>query len=119
MDLKEAIRAHEEWRQKFRCALIKRETLDAATIGMDNCCDLGRWLYGDAKTQLGKLASYGDTVAKHKVFHREAGRVANAISGNQHVEAEKLLADGSAFSEASNAVVMAIIQLEFAKMNNP
>ncbi len=119
MDLKQAIKAHEEWRQNFRCALIKQERLDAITIGMDNCCDLGRWLYGDAKTQLGKLSSYRDTVAKHKSFHLEAGKVASAISSSQYVEAEKLLSEDSAFSVASNAVVMAIIQLEFAKMHNP
>lgn len=49
MDLTQAVAKHAEWKTKFHGAIIKKEQMDAPTIGKDNCCELGKWLHGEAK----------------------------------------------------------------------
>ena len=53
MNFDEAINKHAAWRMKFRTAMKMKESLDAATIGKDNCCELGKWLYGPGKAEFG------------------------------------------------------------------
>jgi Chemoreceptor zinc-binding domain len=86
--------------------------MDAATISTDNCCDLGKWLYGDAKSQYGHLASYRDCVAKHKTFHIEAGKIAAAINAKRYAEAEAMIAPSSPYFAVSNLTGIAIMHLE-------
>lgn len=112
MNLDEAVEKHTAWKTKFRSAIAKIEVLDAATIAKDNCCDLGKWLYGDGKAQFGKLASHADCVAKHKTFHVEAGKVAAAINAKQYTEAEGMIGSGTPYALASNAAVGAILRLK-------
>jgi methyl-accepting chemotaxis protein len=88
-------------------AIDKHEKVDAGSIGKDNCCDLGKFLHGAGKAQLGALPSYALCVAKHAEFHREAGRVAQVINDGKYAEADKLL-DGKTYAAASFAVVTAI-----------
>jgi methyl-accepting chemotaxis protein len=96
----------------FRSAISKQETMDAATIAKDNCCALGQWLYGEGKTQFGQKPEFAAVVAKHKVFHTEAGRVAQLINAKKYAEAEQAIAAGSAYSAASSAVGGAIVGLK-------
>jgi methyl-accepting chemotaxis protein len=65
MDLKHAIEKHAEWKLKFRSAISKKETMDAGNISKDTCCDLGKWLHGEAKAKLGSLKSHSVCVSKH------------------------------------------------------
>ncbi|MFZ6751687.1 CZB domain-containing protein [Undibacterium sp. Ren11W] len=108
MDLSLAVAKHVEWKTKLRSAIIKKETLDAASISADNCCELGKWLHGDAKAKMSGLASYKDTLSKHAVFHKEAGKVASAINAQKYAEAEAMLGAGTAYAAASSAVGVAI-----------
>ncbi|MDP1978298.1 CZB domain-containing protein [Undibacterium sp.] len=112
MDLENAVAKHSEWKTKFRVAITKKETMDAATIGKDNCCDLGKWLHGEAKAAHSKLASYTDCVAKHATFHNEAGKVATAINAKKYEEAEKMIGAGTPYSSASSGVGVAIMKLK-------
>ena len=112
MNLDDAIQKHTEWKTKFRAAITKKETLDAATIAKDNCCDLGKWLYGDGKSRFGKLDSHAECVAKHKTFHVEAGKVAAAINAKKYAEAEAMIGSGTTYSAASNATGIAIMHLK-------
>ena len=112
MDLDKALQAHGEWKLKLRSAIAKKEQLDAKTIGADNCCPLGKWLHGEARTQYAKLKSYGTCVAKHADFHREAGRVAATINQGKYTEAEAMLAGGTPYAAASSAVGGAILGLK-------
>jgi hypothetical protein len=111
MDLNNAIAAHSEWKTKFRLAIQKKEQLDAASISLDNKCPLGQWLHGDANGQYARLASYGGCLAKHAEFHRCAGTVAKAINAGNYTEAEAMLASGTPYAAASNAVGIAIMSL--------
>jgi len=111
MDLDSAVRAHAEWKTKFRSAIAKKEQLDAARIQVDNACPLGQWLHGEARTAHGKLASYGPCVEKHAAFHKEAGRIAAAINAGDFAKAEAMMAGGTTYSNVSSEVGVAIIRL--------
>ena len=112
MDLNNAIEKHAEWKMKFRSAISKKETMDAATISKDNCCELGKWLHGEAKSKFGSLQSHAACLAKHASFHVEAGKVAQAINAQKFAEAEAMMNAGTPYTAASSAVGVAILQLK-------
>lgn len=112
MDLESAIQKHAEWKTKFRTAISGHQTMDVATISKDNCCELGKWLHGDAKAKYGRLASLADCVTRHASFHTEAGKVAAAINAKKFAEAEAMLGAGTAYTNASSAVGGAIVKLK-------
>jgi len=98
------------WNGKRNFApLYKKGKLDAVTIGADNCCELGKWLHGDAKRKFGRLAIYTDTVNKHAAFHKEAGKVATAINAGQFDEASNMLGMKTPYAIASSAVGVALM----------
>jgi len=112
IDLDKALEKHSEWKVKLRTAISKHEEMDVATISKDNCCDLGKWLHGDAKSRLAHQPSYSECVSKHAAFHVEAGRVATMINAKKYSEAETMLGAGSSFVSASTAVGVAIMRLK-------
>lgn len=112
MDLDLAIAKHTEWKTRLLAAITNNETLDTATIAKDNCCDLGKWLHGDARVQFGTLASHANCVTQHAKFHIEASKVAAAINTKKYTDAQTMLAPGTAYSYASSAVQLAILNLK-------
>ncbi len=102
MDLKDAIDKHVSWKVKLRSAITKQEKLDAATIARDDCCELGRWLYGEGRSKYAALPAFAQCVEKHRRFHAEAGQVAEAINAGLYTQAEGLLGAGSPYSQATN-----------------
>jgi len=111
MDLDQAIAKHAEWKLKFRSAISKQETMDVTTIAKDNCCDLGKWLHGEAKVKFGKLNSYTQCVSKHAEFHTQASKVAQAINAKKYSEAEAMINSGTPYAQASSAVGVAVMAL--------
>ncbi len=112
MDLDCAIGKHAEWKMKFRSAISKQEMMDAASISKDNCCELGKWLHGDARTKFGRLASHAKCVQEHAAFHAEAGKVAAAINAKKYAEAEAMLGGGTAYAKVSSSVGVSIMHLK-------
>lgn len=112
MDLNEAVGKHAEWKLKFRKAIAEHATMDAETIAKDNCCELGKWLHGEAKAKLGNFSSYAECIAKHAAFHTEAGKVAKAINAKSYIEAESMISSDTAYLAASSAVGLAIMHLK-------
>jgi hypothetical protein len=80
MNLDNAAIAHAQWRAKFRAAIANAETMDSAAIGRDDCCELGKWIHGEAKIQLVTKPEFTALLEKHRAFHVEAGKVAKAIN---------------------------------------
>jgi len=119
MHLGNAIVAHEEWTTTFRNAIANLETLDAVTLSADNCCDLGQWLYGEGKRLFGKLPIHAHCVATHKLFHQEAGKIAEAINAKNFVDADSMLATHTPFSETSKALAAAILRLKKDAAGSP
>ena len=112
MDLDSAIGKHAEWKTKFRSAISKQETMDVLSISKDYCCELGKWLHGDAKARFGRLASHAACITKHAAFHAEAGKVAKAINEKQYAAAESMLGSSTPYASASGAVAGAIMHLK-------
>lgn len=112
MDLEQAVGKHAEWKMKLRSAITKQETLDAATIAKDNCCEVGKWLHGEGKLKCANLASYSDCVQKHAAFHAEAGKVAKTINAKDFKNAEVMLGNGTSYAAASSAVGVALMRLK-------
>ena len=112
MDLDSAVGKHAEWKVKLRGAIQRCETLDAAYVAADNCCELGMWLHGDAKRTMGANPALQDCVAKHAAFHGEAGKVAQAINAGKMEQADAMLNAGTPYSAASTAVAGAITRLK-------
>lgn len=112
MNLDDAIQRHMEWKVKFRTAITKQEQMDVSTIEKDNCCELGKWLYGEGKTQCSSLGSYATVLGKHAAFHVEAGKVAATINAKKYTEAEAMLGGSSAFTVVSGEVGVAIMRLK-------
>lgn len=114
MDLNTAAQAHSDWKIKLRMAIQQKTTLDVATVSADNCCPLGKWLHGDAKSGYAQLPQYRDCVARHADFHRAAGAVASTINKGDYARASTMLDAGSAYASASSAVGSAILGLKKA-----
>ncbi len=112
MDLDSAIGKHAEWKIKLRSAISKQEAMDVPTISKDNCCELGKWLHGEAKTKWGRLASHAACITKHAAFHVEAGKVAKAINEKKYTAAEAMLGSSTPYASASSAVAGAIMHLK-------
>jgi methyl-accepting chemotaxis protein len=114
MDLDTAIAAHAEWKIKLRSAMTTGERLDVASISADNCCELGRWLHGPGSAPLRSNPLHAECIGKHAAFHREAGKVAQAINARQYDQAESMLASGSAYVGASSAVGLCLSRMKRA-----
>ena len=114
MDLDNAIQKHAQWKFKFMDALHTKEHMDAAAISKDNNCEFGKWLHGDAKAEFGKEGSYAKCVADHAAFHVEAGKIAVLVNANKPDEAERMMAKGSVYDQASRTVAVSIIVLKNA-----
>lgn len=113
MDLNHAVSAHEQWVFKFRDAISSGSTMDATTLSKDNCCELGKWLYGEGRTMYGNLTRFSDIVEKHAEFHKQAGKVAEAINAKKHKEAQDMIDyAGTPFSHATQEVKKAILNLK-------
>jgi aerotaxis receptor len=111
IDLDSAVKAHADWKLKLRNAASHRETLDAGTIGRDDCCVLGKWLHGGGRSQYGKSPSFTALLQKHASFHTAAGQVAQTINNQRYEQALAMLGAGTPFASASNEVGIAIKNL--------
>lgn len=116
MNLETAVRAHAEWKLKLKMAIARRETIDVVKLSADNCCDLGRWLHGDARRLLGADPIHGECIRRHATFHCEAGKIGRAINEGFMEQANAMLAAGTPFDHASAAVrdVLVRMQRQFA-----
>ncbi|TSE20976.1 Aerotaxis receptor [Tepidimonas alkaliphilus] len=114
LDFDAAIKAHQQWRIKLRNAILKGEKLDVATIRRDDCCILGKWIYGAGGRQWGHLPLFATLVEQHKHFHQETGRVAELVNAGRAEEANRLLMGESPFIRAGRAVVDTLQKLKQA-----
>lgn len=111
MDLEQANAAHAEWKIKLRTAINSRDTVDAAGIAADDRCPLGKWLKTEGRASLGALPEFTECLNRHAEFHREAGKVAQAVNQRRYDEAEAMLGADTAYTAATRAVATAILSL--------
>jgi len=104
VDVDAIIDAHRQWKVKLRQAIEDRSRVDTATLSRDDCCALGKWIYGDGQ-RLAERPTFSALVGRHAHFHRVAGQVGELINQRRMREAEDALAPGTAFAQATSEVV--------------
>lgn len=112
MDLDNALVAHADWKVKLRMALTDGRALDADKIASDCQCEFGLWLKGDGRRTHGAHPSFLNCVQSHTAFHRAAGAIARSINAKDYAGAERQMGPGTPFTEASNAVAVAVRRLK-------
>ena len=112
LTLDRAYAAHQQWKVKLQESVTAHATLDTTTIKRDDRCELGQWLYSDARSMYGHMPQFKRLLAKHTNFHLVTGVVAKIINERQFEEATAMLRDFSLFSTASADVCVAISKLK-------
>ena len=114
MNFEEAITAHQRWKTRLRMQIdgTHTESLDPATLGRDDACDLGQWIHGEGRRQMGAKPEYSEMKGAHAHFHTVAAEVLKKAQAGDRAGAGAAL-DG-AFFEASSKVVQAIMKCKKA-----
>jgi methyl-accepting chemotaxis protein len=107
----DAVNAHIKWKSRLIDYIRgqSKEQLEVAKVSCDDKCDLGKWLYGPAKSHA-NLSEYGDLKASHAEFHRCVGGIVQCVHDHQQEEAMSRL--GGEFFQLSNQTVKAIKSLQ-------
>lgn len=104
VDVDAIIDAHRQWKVKLRQAIEERSTVDVNTLSRDDCCALGKWIYGDGQ-RLAHRPNFVELVGRHQHFHSVAGGIGELINQKRMREAEDALAPGTVFAHATAEVV--------------
>ena len=102
VDFYAAIQAHVLWRLRLEAYVngTGEERLDADTVGCDNHCALGEWLYGTGGKHFGNHPKFPELQTAHACFHKYAGEVIRcADSGDNNKALELLNGDYAACSQ--------------------
>jgi methyl-accepting chemotaxis protein len=108
LDVDSIIDAHRQWKVKLRDAIENRSTVDVQTLRRDDCCALGKWIYGDGKARFGHAPRFAELIERHRRFHQVAADVGEIINRKDYRAAEEAIAPGTPFSEATRAVVQVL-----------
>ena len=119
MHLGNAIAAHEEWKSTFRDAIAGNATLDVVLVSAEDACDFGQWLYGEGRRLFGDLPIFSQCVETHRLFHLEAGKIAEAINVKDFLDANCMLAANTSFSDVSNSLAVSISRLKQEAVSSP
>ncbi len=112
MDFDKAIQAHSAWKMKLSDYIKTPDgTLKAQEVGVDNACELGKWIYGEGMA-FKALPEYDTLKTQHARFHKAAGEIIKKADSGQPVKEEMSLSGNSEFAEASSSVVSAIMAMK-------
>lgn len=107
-----AIRDHLAWKDALTHAIETGQTEPIRTLGL-SCeqCSLGRWLHeADFPDSEKKSPNYGNVMAWHGAFHREAASVLHLIEEGQLEQAKAaMLPEGQRYYQAS-AILIGLLQ---------
>lgn len=108
-DFDQAIEAHRQWKVKLRQAIASHSHLDVATISRDDCCALGKWIYGVGGSRFGGSPTFAALREQHGRFHQVTGGVAGEINAGRFEQAEDLIGPRSQFAQVSTEVITLLI----------
>ena len=116
MSLKEeitkAIGAHGMWKARLKSAIDTGKTdASVADVGKDNVRAFGQWLYGSTVDATTKSSGEFKEVQKlHAEFHKVAAQVLQLALQGKKAEADKMMAQGSAFTDVSGRLTSAMMR---------
>jgi hypothetical protein len=104
------ITAHVAWKQRLQKFLdgTSTETLDPAVIGVDNRCELGKWIYSGG-TSFQHNANYTTVKELHANFHKVAASIVDYHMRGETQAAQSLLTGD--YSQLSNTLKKNILRL--------
>ncbi|MEQ1884381.1 MAG: CZB domain-containing protein [Bryobacteraceae bacterium] len=112
MNFDAAIQSHIAWKRTLADYLIQPNgSLRPAEVGADNRCELGKWIHGNSAA-LGTQTEYQELKSKHAEFHRCASDVVRMADSGQSISEEIALGSNSGYSQASIAVVRALMKMK-------
>ena len=107
--IEKGIAAHAAWKARLRAAISSGKfEVSVATVGMDNQCEFGKWLYGLSAddTQTGHFS----TVKKlHAQFHQEAAKVVTWATTGQTGKAEEAIGMEGNYANVSADLTRAMV----------
>ena len=109
MDFEKHIDTHAEWNVIFRKAIVNKDTVNADEIARDDCCEVGKWIYGEGQAKYANDPIFEILKEKHTAFHDAAGEIARLINNQEFEKAREMIALGTTFSEASKNCSTAIL----------
>jgi len=108
LDVDGAIDAHRQWKVKLRDAIENQAPVDTDTLRRDDCCALGKWIYGEGRQRFGSQPRFAELIERHKHFHQVAAGVGELVNRREWRQAEEAIAPGTPFSQATRAVVQVL-----------
>jgi hypothetical protein len=111
----DALIAHMDWKRKLTLYIKKDPSvkLNAEEASKDNCCQLGKWIYGNEHPECKAHPEFEAMRIKHAAFHKEAGDVIRLADAGKFQEALQCLEDRTkGYGQASDLVVLAIGSLK-------
>ncbi len=111
LDFDKVIAAHQQWRVTLRNAALKGKQVDADTVRRDDCCALGKWIYGPGGQRWSQVPVFTSLVSHHKTFHLEAAKVADTINAGKVEKAQRMMDSETPFVQAGHQVTQAIREI--------
>ncbi len=96
VDFYAAIQAHVLWRVRLEAYVdgTSTEKLDHNIVGRDDCCALGKWIYGAGGRHFSNHPGFPELKKVHACFHKAAGEVIHYVDSGDIEHARKLLLQG-------------------------
>lgn len=109
MNFLEIISTHVRWKQRLLDYIANSsEKLDPALVGIDNHCNLGKWIYGKGQAYA-DLPQFEKVRAEHAAFHKHAAAVVIFVNLGDHATAEQVL--NGEYAKVSNNLKREILVL--------
>ncbi|WP_333709025.1 methyl-accepting chemotaxis protein [Tepidimonas ignava] len=108
LDIDAIIDAHRQWKVKLRDAIENQATVDVDTLRRDDCCALGKWIYGEGRNRFGHAPRFAELIERHEHFHQVAAGVGEMVNQKRYREAEDAIAPGTPFAQATRGVVQVL-----------
>ena len=112
MDFDNAIASHIRWKlQLYQWLQGRLPAPMASEVASANRCDLGQVLLS-CEGDFQRLGSYRLAKGAHAIFHARAAEVVEAIAAGETPRATTMIAPGTPYAAASNAIVLALAKLQ-------
>ena len=110
MNYPTAIDAHVRWVGWLWHQIQNREYPDSESVGRDDGCQIGKWLYGEGRV-FAHLPEYQTFQVAHRKFHETAQKAVLLAEGGRPEAALEMLDNSGACMDASEAIIEACYDL--------
>ncbi|MCM2322220.1 MAG: methyl-accepting chemotaxis protein [Oligoflexia bacterium] len=112
LDFDGALSAHTDWKIKLVKYLANPDrSIDPNTVGRDDQCALGKWLYSDGRAYE-SLSEYTKLQENHAKFHASVSEIIVAADSGDGQKAQLLMNPNSSFFQCSHTTVELIREMK-------